>query len=287
MTGKLTSIKVIKELLAQNNFAPRKSLGQNFLIDQNILMKIINVGSVCSSDLVLEVGPGLGVLTAELLERAGMVVAVEYDRGFYSFLKQNFSDYHNFKLENHDILKLNLGGLLEVYQEKFKSLKVIANLPYYITTPVIFSLLESKIPWSKMVFMVQKEVAQRLVAAPGSNDYSALTVMLSFCGRVELVGNVPKTVFYPSPQVDSAIVSITPGAVDWELYPYLHRVVKAAFGQRRKMILNALAAGEAFFSNKMELQAVLEQLAIDSSRRGETLTLTEFLGLATELQARS
>lgn len=285
MSPHYTSGKLIKARLAKHNYAPRKSLGQNFLIDENTLRKIAAQGDLSSDDLVLEIGPGLGALTTFLTAAAGQVVAVEYDRGLVQILEQDFAATENLFLINQDILQVNLPELLLPWHEKGYRYKVIANLPYYITTPVIFKLLESQLPWSCLVFLVQKEVAERITARPNSKEYGALTVMLNFFGQTEIAGIVPKTVFYPAPQVDSAIVRITPTlkGEDWQLYPYLHQVVQAAFGQRRKTIANALSPLVESFGSRAEMLTCFDELGIDPMRRGETLTGAEFLALARKL----
>lgn len=282
MMEKPTSLRAIKTTLAREGLAPRKSLGQNFLYDANIPNKIVAAGAVEKTDLVLEIGPGLGVLTSILIEQAGMVVAVEYDRGLFRILQENLATVPNLRLINQDFLQVDLPSLLEPFRKDFPVFKVIANLPYYITTPVLFKLIESGPRWGVMVFLVQKEVAERLCAGPGSDEYGAVTVMLNYYGTVEKVAVVPRTVFYPVPQVDSAAIRITPHPGTAELYPGLHRVVQAAFGQRRKTILNALFAGGILLGNtdKLGLAARLRDLGIDPERRGETLTLEEFLKIA-------
>lgn len=288
MPGKITSSKNVKEELAAKNFAPRKSLGQNFLIDENILQKITAAGCLDKQDVVLEIGPGLGALTEKLLESVNHVIAVEYDRGLCSILAERLAGNQGFTLINRDILETNLPQFFGAFPGNLFHYKVIANLPYYITTPVIFELIESGLPWERMVFLVQKEVADRLNAKPGGKDYGALTVMLGYYGKVEKIGVVPRTVFYPKPQVDSAIIRIMPSPDRWdpEIYPYLRRVVQAAFGQRRKTILNALASMSDFEENKLNLISCLRELRIDPQRRGETLTLPEFLNLALEIHSR-
>jgi len=275
---KILSPKKIREALKERNLAPRKSLGQNFLIDSNVLMKIVEAGSVNDGDLVLEIGPGLGALTGFLLEQAGKVVAVEYDRGLFSILEERFKESPRLQLLNRDIMETDLFELVKGFEV---GLKVVANLPYYITTPAIFKLVESGIEWERMVFLVQKEVAQRITAGPGTKEYGALTVMLNFYGKVEKVGNVSRTVFYPEPGVDSAIVRITPYRAQeiQSLYPRLSLVVQAAFQQRRKTILNALASTN-LFQSKDELGIFLRTKGIDPNRRGETLSVVEFRSLA-------
>jgi 16S rRNA (adenine1518-N6/adenine1519-N6)-dimethyltransferase len=297
MVERLTSPRVIKEKLAGKNLAPRKSLGQNFLIDENVKLKIIGAANINKTDVVVEIGPGLGVLTESLLERAGKVVAVEYDKGLSAILQETFCNQPDFILLNQDFLETDLSALLDVYPKKEYHYKVVANLPYYITTPVIFKLMEVGINWDSMVFMVQKEVADRICAEPGGKDYGAITVMLNFYGKVEKIASVSKTVFYPVPQVDSAIIRISSRhdspATPWyasddqrvraQIYPYLRLVVKAAFGQRRKTILNALASLEEYLGGKSELSKLLVRLGIDPVQRGETLSLRAFLSIAEEI----
>lgn len=281
---KINSPKIIREILSARNLAPRKSLGQNFLIDDNVLHKIAAAGQVDAGDAVLEIGPGLGALTEILVKQAGKVVAVEYDRGLFSILKERLGDYRNLELLNRDILAVDLTELAAGCQG---SLKVIANLPYYITTPIIFKLAESGIPWETMVFLVQKEVAQRITAAPGTKEYGALTVMLNFYGKVERIGNVSRTVFYPEPDVDSAIVKISPyrNREVQALYPRMSQLAQAAFRQRRKTILNALSS-DGLFQSKEELGRFLTEQGIDPNRRGETLSVAEFRSLAAGLGFR-
>jgi 16S rRNA (adenine1518-N6/adenine1519-N6)-dimethyltransferase len=286
----ITSPKVVREILASRNLAPRKSLGQNFLIDANIQQKIIQAAQISLHDLVLEIGPGLGALTASLLERAGRVVAVEYDRGLFQVLQEIFVDQTNIRLLNQDFLKADLLDILDIQGEEEYYYKVVANLPYYITTPVIFKLLEAPINWESMILLVQKEVADRICAGPGNKDYGALTVMINYYGKPEKIINVPKTVFYPAPQVDSTVIRITASRLSIEalqrrsqISPYLHQAVQAAFGQRRKTVLNALSSMESYFSDKEERGQVLKKLGIDPNQRGETLTLAQFIDIATEM----
>ena len=285
---KPTSVKFLKAKFSETGLAPRKSLGQNFLIDENILQKIVNSGAVTKEDVVLEVGPGMGALTTVLSNQAGWVIAIEYDRGLFGLLQKALATAANIKLINEDIMKTDLTAILGEHNQQGRCCKVIANLPYYITTPVIFKLLESEITWERLIFLVQKEVADRMNARPGGKEYGALTVMLNFYGRVERIGVVPRTVFYPAPQVDSAIIGIFPHQDNWDksLYPFLRKVVQAAFEQRRKMILNALATFESLFGSKKDLADGLLELGIDPERRGETLSVAEFVKLAQEICLR-
>ncbi|NLW48087.1 MAG: 16S rRNA (adenine(1518)-N(6)/adenine(1519)-N(6))-dimethyltransferase RsmA [Firmicutes bacterium] len=276
-SGKVLSPKTIREILSQRKLAPRKSLGQNFLTDNNILAKITEAGIIKPGDLVLEIGPGLGALTEVLLEQAEMVMAIEYDRGLFSILKEHFASSEKLRLFNQDIMETDLSQLVK---DQESGLKVIANLPYYITTPIIFKLVEAGINWELMVFLVQKEVAERLCAKPGSKEYGSLTVMLNFYGKVEKIGNVSRKVFYPEPDVDSSIVRITPyRTLETQLlYPRLSRIVQAAFQQRRKTILNALSSN-GYFQSKEEGEVLLKEHGIDPQRRGETLSVAEFISL--------
>lgn len=290
LENNLTSVKAIKDILTRQGLSPLKSLGQNFLIDPNIQKKIISFGDLAKNDLVLEIGPGLGALTANLIDMAGMVIAVEYDRGLYSILEEWYGAVQNLQLVNRDFLEINLEDLCGKYVRQGFQLKVIANLPYYITTPAIFKIIESKLDWRRLIFLIQKEVADRICAKPGSGEYGALTVMLNYYGRVEKVMNVPRTVFYPAPQVDSALIKIEAHDVQKveipDYYLYLRRVVQAGFGQRRKTILNALAPFEGLFGGKSSLKDFLTRLDIDPGRRGETLKLEEYMAIASEVYER-
>lgn len=282
------TLTAIKSILAKHKLAPLKSLGQNFLFDHNTLEKIVDAGPVSSDDLVLEIGPGLGALTWRLAEKAQQVVAVEYDRGLFGILQDLFADVPNVALTNADFLQVDPAQLLEPWNDRVKCFKVVANLPYYITTPLIFKLVESGIRWGTLVFLVQKEVADRICAGPGGKEYGTLSVMLNYYGYTEQIGNVSKNVFYPAPQVGSAIVRITP---DWErfdpqVYACLQRVVQAAFGQRRKTLLNAFSLLAEDFGGKEALVGFLELSGIDPKRRGETLTVAEFLVVAEGLRTR-
>lgn len=285
MTAPITPTEV-RTLLAQRNLAPLKSLGQNFLIDRNFLTRIVQAGELSREDLVLEIGPGLGGLTEQLAQQAGQVVAVEYDRGLFAVLAENLAEYPHLQLVNQDFLEFDLNRL--VAMSTTLKLKVMANLPYYITTPIIFKLLESQLDWSLMIFLVQKEVALRIVAEPGAKDYSALTVMLKFYGETELICTVPKNVFYPAPKVDSAVIKITPrpSGIDWELYPYLQQIVQTAFGQRRKTVLNSLGKYVGLFGGKEGLKEYLLKLGINPAQRGETIGVEQYAAIAREIQKR-
>jgi 16S rRNA (adenine1518-N6/adenine1519-N6)-dimethyltransferase len=278
-----------KNTLKKFNLRPMKSLGQNFLTDGRILKGIAEAAGLGQNDLVLEIGPGLGSLTAELAGTAGMVVAVEIDRHLIPALKENLKEYSNISLINGDILQLDveaaLASAVEARGDGFKpaSLKIVANLPYYITTPVIMKLLESGIKAKTMVFMVQKEVADRMRAKPGGKDYGALTVAVQYYSRPSAVMEVPPHSFIPQPEVDSTVIRLDlyeAPPVELRDPALFFRVVKAAFGQRRKTLVNSLNNTGAFGLDKERLKGLLAGMGIDENRRGETLSLEQFAQLA-------
>jgi len=278
----LAAPKNLKELLAKHNFKLKKSLGQNFLIDKNILQKIVDGAQVTEEDLVLEVGPGAGVLTQVLAKRAQKVVAVELDRSLLPILEETLAGFPNVQIRQGDILKLDLQELFACYPGK--KWKIVANLPYYITTPVIMRFLEEKLPVDSLVVMVQREVAERMVARPGGKDFGMLSVSVQYYTEPQIVTLVPRTVFIPPPEVGSAVVRLEvrekpPVEVPEE--KDFFRLVKAAFGQRRKTLRNALQGGLGI--PKEDLEKFLEKAKIDGSRRGETLSLEEFAQLARSL----
>jgi 16S rRNA (adenine1518-N6/adenine1519-N6)-dimethyltransferase len=286
MAAQPITITEVKALLNNKQLAPLKSLGQNFLVDRHFLDKIVKTGDLSRDDLVLEIGPGLGGLTERLAAAAGQVIAVEYDRGLFAFLQETMGEQPNLTLINQDFLTVDLERTIA--GRSTQNYKVIANLPYYITTPIIFKLLESQINWKQLIFLVQKEVAARIGAKAGTKEYGALTVMLNLYGTAQIVCTVPKGVFYPAPKVNSAVLKLTPGqtTIDWELYPLVQQVVQAAFGQRRKTMLNALTHARVWPGEKAALQEFLLNLGIDPGQRGETITASTYLKLARELQQR-
>lgn len=263
---------------------PLKSLGQNFLVDQNVISRIINAADINEKDAVLEIGPGRGALTEHLVQKAGNLVLVEYDHALAAWHGENFQKQTNVKVVDADILAIDLKEVLGSEPGKWK---VVANLPYNISTPVLFRLLEYRSLFSKMVLMFQKEVGERLVAAPDCSDYGVTTVLLGlwFDMRRELL--VSAGSFHPRPKVDSAVISFIPllkpraDVGDEELF---RRVVKAAFGMRRKTLSNCLKAAELI--NKEEVDHLLEECKIDGRRRGETLSLEEFACLSRALNSR-
>ncbi|SHI50844.1 16S rRNA (adenine(1518)-N(6)/adenine(1519)-N(6))-dimethyltransferase RsmA [Lutispora thermophila] len=261
-----------------------KKYGQNFLIDGEVLQKILDVSNVNKQSMVLEIGPGLGTLTRQLCERAARVLAVEIDKDLVKALKINMSNYENFILVNDDIMRLNLR---ELFRENFGGAKVdvVANLPYYITTPIIMMLLEEDLNLSSITLMVQKEVAERITASPGGKDYGVLTLSVQYYSIPELVTIVPAEAFMPVPGVDSAVVhlkirdQVPVELVDEKLF---FSVIKAAFAQRRKTILNALN-GSSLNLDRNEIEEALSSCGIDSKRRGETLSMDEFAVLSNKI----
>ena len=274
----LTSPRTIRSIQEKFGFTFKKGLGQNFLTSQNVLEEIVDSAEIDSG--VIEVGPGFGVLTTELAKNSDKVVTIEIDERLIDVLEYTLADYDNVKIVNADILKLDLHKLI---QEEFGNEKVsiAANLPYYITTPIITKLLEEKLPLKNIVVMVQKEVALRMAAKPSSKDYGAITVLCQYYTEPSVVTNVPASLFVPPPKVDSAVLRLKireNPAVHVTDEKMFFRVVKAAFSQRRKTLLNCLCSNFSF--PKEEMSALLEGIGITPSRRGETLSLQEFADIS-------
>jgi len=283
---RLSSPRTIKYIMEKYGFKFSKSLGQNFLIDDQVIEDIMEGADVGSEDCVLEVGPGIGVMTQALAERAEKVVSVEIDSSLLPVLDETLAPYDNVKIINSDILKIDLRQLIE---EEFNGRrpKVVANLPYYVTTPIIMMFLEEGIPVTDIVVMVQKEVAERIVSAPGNKIYGALSVAVQFYSEPSVIVKAPKGLFMPQPKVDSLVVRMkireTP-KVDVKNRKLFFRVVKAAFGMRRKTLLNALSAGLGI--SKDMVNEVMGACDIDPKRRGETLSIEEFGLLADRFETK-
>ena len=262
--------------------AAKKGLGQNFLADANILRKIVGAADLTSDDVVLEIGAGVGALTTALAENVKRVITVETDRSLAPLLTEVLAGRNNVELVFGDILKLNPALILGTVPAP----KVVANLPYYITTPIIFHLLESAISWRLLVFLVQKEVADRMVSPPGNKVYGALSVMIQSYCQVELVGTVPPTVFIPRPKVQSAIVRLTPKSRDFSpaIDHCFSLLVRAVFSSRRKNLYNSLRSIFSQLGGETKVMAALRGLGLDPLQRGETLSPTEFYALAAYLQ---
>ena len=266
----IADLSATRHILKKFKLRAVKGLGQNFLIDADIVRGIVEAADICAGDEVLEIGPGIGTLTQGLLEAGAHVTAVEVDKKLPAVLKETLAGYENFRLVEGDILKINLSELMP------KPFKVAANLPYYITTQILLTLLEKDLPTTKIVTMVQREVAERMTAAPGSKIYGALSVAVQFRSEPRIAFDVPPESFLPSPEVTSAVVVCDvrkpPFDVDEDFF---FKVVRTAFAQRRKTLLNSLAS----FGREKLLAS-----GIDVKRRAETLSLEEFAALATALQ---
>lgn len=276
----LTSVSVIKRKLAQHRIYPSKKLGQNFLVDGNTLDKIIDAVDPSSKDLIIEIGAGLGTLTRALALRAGHVVAVEKDHRLIPLLEENLATFSNITIVGDDILSLPISDLVFA-GAGCGIIKAVGNLPYYVTSPIIMHLLGSKVDLASIICMVQREVALRILAKPNTKDYGVLSVAAQAKSKPELVSYVPRTVFYPKPEVDSAVVRLLPGGLSFATDIHeenFFRVVRAAFGQRRKMVNNALKAGLAISAE--EISHGFAQLGLDPNCRGETLTPEEFYRIA-------
>lgn len=267
------------------NLRPTKALGQNFLANQEILKSVVQAAELTKEDTVLEIGPGLGNMTAELAEKAGYVVAVEIDKRLLPILRENLKDYENIQIINADILQMDpakeLTNLWDSHQGDGSpgNLKIVANLPYYITTPVIMKLLESRIKAKTMVFMVQKEVADRMKAAPGGKDYGALSVAVQYYSKPSVIMEVPPDSFIPAPEVYSSVIRLElydEPPVDISDEKLFFKLVKAAFGQRRKTLVNAINNAGYFGIGKEEIKGILEKAGIGEKQRGETLSLEQF-----------
>ena len=281
---RISSPKKTKEIVQKYEFKFSKSLGQNFLIDQNILDNIVDGANVSEGDCIIEVGPGIGSLTQNIAERADSVLAVEIDKTLIPILKETLGAYPNVEVINEDVLKLDLHKLIE---EKFpgRNVKVIANLPYYVTTPIIMKFLEEKVPVKSLTIMIQKEVADRMQAGPGIKDYGALSIAVQYYSNPKILLKVPPSVFIPQPKVESTVIRLdildTP-KVSVEREDLFFSLVKDAFGKRRKTLLNALSTGDLKLEKSL-LREVLAASNIDENRRGETLTIEEYGVLANNL----
>ena len=267
-----------KEIIEKHGFTFKKSFGQNFLTDTNILNKIVNAADLNDEVGVIEIGPGIGALTEFIARKAKKVVAYEIDPRLIPILAETLAPYDNVKVIHQDILKADVASMIKEEFKDVKHIAVVANLPYYITTPILMGLIEKKLPIDWYVTMMQKEVAERLSANPGSKDYNALSIAVQYYTEAKIALNVPKTVFIPAPNVDSSVVKLTKReqpAVAVENEDFFLEIVHAAFKQRRKTIQNNL---NQHFNDlaKEDVTKLLEEAGIVPSRRGETLTIEEF-----------
>ena len=277
-------IRNINNSIKKHNIKFTKSLGQNFLIDDNVVKNIVDLGALTKDDLVIEIGPGIGNMTRELAKRAGFVVAIEIDRHLISALMENLEEFSNVRVLNQDILKVDVNEIINDFS--FSSVKIVANLPYYITTPIIMGLLEKEVKVDRMVFMIQKEVAKRMVAKEGTKDYGALTVAVNYYATPKIAFIVSPSCFIPKPEVESAVVEL-----DIDKIPKVNliskdifrRTIRASFSQRRKTLLNALSSSMGFDISKDEYRKLFIKIGINENQRGETLTIYQFAELSNEI----
>lgn len=270
------------EILKKYNFNFQKRFGQNFLIDSNILAKIVESAEVTKEDFVLEIGPGIGTMTQYLAESAREVVAVEIDKSLIPILGDTLSSYDNVTIINEDILKVDIERLVQE-KNQGKPIKVVANLPYYITTPIIMGLFESHVPLKSITIMVQKEVADRMQVGPGTKDYGALSLAVQYYARPEVIAYVSPACFIPKPNVGSAVIRLDryeKPPVETEDEAFLFAVIKAAFNQRRKTLANGLANARELGITRQQAEEALLQMELSPSIRGEALTLREFADLS-------
>lgn len=272
----------IKQIKEKYGFRLSKRLGQNFLADKNIIDKIIEGSLIGDEDLVIEIGPGIGVLTKAAAVKAKKVIAIEIDKHLLPILAETLSGHNNIEIINKDILKTDIAELIS-NNPGYQSVRIIGNLPYYITTPIIMKILEDHVAADSMTIMLQKEVADRIKARPSTKDYGALSVVLQYYCIIETVASVPKEVFIPRPNVDSTVIRLSISKVkpvDLKSESLFFQTIKAGFGQRRKTLLNALTGLNGL--TKEEVGLVLGACGIDPGRRAETLSLQEFADLSNE-----
>lgn len=281
----LGSPKNTIEIIQRYQFAFQKKFGQNFLIDPHVLDKIVDAAGLTKDDFVLEIGPGIGTMTQYLAEKAKAVAAVEIDKNLIPILKETLQDYDNITIINDDILKVDIGRLAEEYHGG-KPIKVVANLPYYITTPIIMGLFESDVPIDNITVMVQKEVADRMQVGPGTKDYGALSLAVQYYAEPYIVANVPPNCFIPRPKVGSAVIRLTKHkqpAVTVKDSKLMFKLIRASFNQRRKTLLNGLNNSPELPFTKEQIIAAIHSLGVSPTVRGEALTLKQFAQLSNAL----
>lgn len=273
------------DIIKSHNFTFQKRYGQNFLTDTHVIDKIMDTASLTKDDHVIEIGPGIGSLTQYLCEKAGHVSAIEIDRELIPILNETLKDFDNISIINEDVLKVDIGKLIKEQCMK-GSTKVVANLPYYITTPIVMGLLENHVPVDSIIIMVQKEVADRMQSGPGSKDYGALSLAVGYYCRPHIVANVPPNCFIPRPKVGSSVICLDiyddpPVKVkDEEL---MFRIIRAAFNQRRKTLVNSISNDVSMGISKQDVAKALEDLKLPETIRGEALTLDQFARLSERL----
>ena len=286
--AELGNFKNTMEIIQKYGFAFQKKFGQNFLNDTHVLEKIIRAAGVTKEDMVLEIGPGIGTMTQYLAENARQVVAVEIDNNLIPILGETLKDYDNVTVINEDILKVDIRGLAEKYNNG-RPIKVVANLPYYITTPIIMGLFESDVPIDNITVMVQKEVADRMQVGPGTKDYGALSLAVQYYAEPYIVANVPPNCFIPRPNVGSAVIRLTRHQnppVQTENPKLMFALIRASFNQRRKTLQNGLNNSSEISFSKEVIAEAIESLGVPATVRGEALTLEQFAQLANFLNGR-
>lgn len=279
--------RVIQQMMKEHQFSARKKYGQNFLIDANILRQIVEAAQIGKEDLVLEIGPGLGALTQQLLMAADKVIAVEVDQMLIPILQENLKEYQNLVLLNEDVLKVDLDALLQKEGGGRKA-KVVANLPYYITTPIVAELLEKQKNLESITVMVQKEVAQRMQEGPGSKSYGALSLLVQYYAKAQLMMTVSSSCFIPKPDVDSAVIRLqiyepNERPVQTAHEKEMFELIRAAFNQRRKTLINAVGNAANLSYSKEQVRKALLDMGKEETIRGEALTLQEFADLTERL----
>ncbi|MBQ9935761.1 MAG: 16S rRNA (adenine(1518)-N(6)/adenine(1519)-N(6))-dimethyltransferase RsmA [Lachnospiraceae bacterium] len=281
---KLSNPQITIEIIKKYDFAFQKRFGQNFLIDGRVIDKIIAAANITKEDTVLEIGPGIGTMTQYLAEAAGHVIAVEIDKNLLPIYEETLADYDNVTIINNDILKVDIHELIKGKAEK---VKVVANLPYYITTPIIMGLFENHIPAESITVMVQKEVADRMQSGPGSKDYGALSLAVQYYAQPYIVANVPPNCFMPRPNVGSAVIRLT----SWENPPVtvkdeklMFKLIRASFNQRRKTLQNGINNSPDLSFTKEQVVGALREMGLSETVRGEALTLEQFARLSDLLQ---
>ena len=282
MNEKLSDPKKTIEVIQKYQFAFQKRFGQNFLIDAHVLEKIVSAAGITKDDCVLEIGPGIGTMTQYLAESAGQGIAVEIDTNLVPILADTLKDYSNVKVINQDILKVDINELVKEYNNG-RPIKVVANLPYYITTPIIMGLFESNVPIDNITVMVQKEVADRMQVGPGSKDYGALSLAVQYYASPYIVANVPPNCFIPRPNVGSAVIRLTryqEPPVQVKDPKLMFKLIRASFNQRRKTLQNGLNNSPEISFSKEEITKAIESLGVSPSVRGEALSLEQFAQLA-------
>lgn len=286
MNNRVSSPRRTSEMIKKHHFTLKKSLGQNFLIDDNILTKIASFAELTEESYVIEIGPGIGALTQILAQEAKKVVAIEIDRRLEPILAETLKDEKNVEVYFEDILKADLKTIIAAEFPADANIIVVANLPYYVTTPILMRLLTGKLPIRGIVVMIQKEVAERLEAKPGEKSYGSLSIAIQYIAEPEVVMTVPKTVFVPQPNVDSAVIRLivrNENKVQVKNEEFFFRVIRASFAQRRKTLINNLLHNLFSKSQKETILQQLEMINIDPGRRGETLTIEEFALLSDTL----